>query len=144
MLRGQEQAHLQEVVALPIACPIHGYPQVLSYAYLMSLAFEALGWCPQPTLPIDGERSRKVWRVLGTGDAHLTRQRCWRSQPHLPVSQAFLSKFPTAAGTSPHLTIPYPPLTPQPRHPWSLSTILSAFKPFILFNKLHFIFGLQK
>lgn len=57
-------------------CPIRGYTQVPSYAHLLSLAFEALGWCLQPTLPIDGERSREIWRILGTGDAHLTGQRC--------------------------------------------------------------------
>lgn len=54
---------------LSIACPIRGYPQVPSQAHLWSMAFEALGWCQQPALPIDGERSGEVWRVLGTVDA---------------------------------------------------------------------------
>ena len=75
-LGGQEQTNLQEVVALSIVCPIHGSPQVPSHAHLFSLAFEALGWHQQPTLTIDGERSRKVWRVLGTDDIYLTGQRC--------------------------------------------------------------------
>lgn len=63
-------------------CPIHRYPKVPSYAHLLSLAFEALGWCLQPTLPIYGERSREVWRILGTGDTYLTEQRCWRPIPN--------------------------------------------------------------
>lgn len=54
-----------------VVLPNHSYPQVQSHAYLLSLASEALGWCPQQPMLIDGERPGEDWRVLGTGDVHL-------------------------------------------------------------------------
>lgn len=139
---GQEQANFQRVVALPIVCLIHGYPQVPSHAHLLSLAFEALRWCPQPTLPIDGERSGKIWRVLDTGDVHLTGQRCWMLSPQPPVPKASLPKSPTIQQVPAHTQFyETPPLTfILTWDPRSQSSILSAFKPFILFlNYISFL-----
>lgn len=69
----------------------------------MSLAFESLGWCPQLTLPIDGERSREVWRVLGTSDVHLG-SLAWEQQSvqRGPRCDSFsnLNNFPSWAGKS--------------------------------------------
>lgn len=85
----------------------HVCPETPSRAYLWSLAFEALGRCPQPTLPINGERSGEVCRVLGTGDAHLPGQRCWRPQAQPPEPLASLSEFPQHPSRS--LSTPSPP-----------------------------------
>ena len=91
--------------------------QVPSHAHLFSLAFEALGWHQQPTLTIDGERSRKVWRVLGTDDIYLTGQRCWKPQPQPPVPHSIPAKIPQQP--SKYLSTPNPPIPryrvgPQP------------------------------
>lgn len=67
-----------------VVLPNHSYPQVQSHAYLLSLASEALGWCPQQPMLIDGERPGEDWRVLGTGDVHLTGQRYVPSSPQHP------------------------------------------------------------
>lgn len=139
---GHEQANLQRVVALPTVCLIHGYTLVPSHAHLLSLAFEALRWCPQPTLPIDGERSRKIWRVLGTGDVHLTGQRCWMLSPQPPVPKVCLPKSPTIQQVPAHTQFYQTPpltftLTWDPR-PLILNTFCS--KPFILFlNYISFL-----
>lgn len=132
-------------MVLSILCPVHGYCQVPSRAHLLSLAFESLGWCPQLTLPIDGERSREVWRVLGTSDVHLTGKRCWRPSSLPQCPQATLSKSPknptgicplsnllySATATATYSSLGSP--VPDPK-----SSLLLNYSVF----KIHFFWGL--
>ena len=132
-------------MALSILCPVHGYRQVPSHAHLLSLAFESLGWRPQLTLPIDGERSREVRRVLGTGDVHLTGKGCWRL-PSLPqCPQATLSKSPkNPTGICPLSNLLYSATATYS----SLGSPGPDPKSYLLLNysvfKLHFFGGIAK